>query len=221
MDIGKAIGFVFEDQDWISKVLIGALITFLSFLILPAFLLFGYSLEITKRVLRGDPQPLPPWTELGDLFVKGVMVVIIGIVYALPIIIINVCATPIWIIADNSRNVGTAETLSGLASFGVGCLSFLWAIVMSIVLPAALARFADTGELRDAFQFGDILRFVQDNLGTYIVVFLVIWVASLIAGVIGAVACGIGLFFTQPILYMFMGHLYGQAYLKAQGEVTL
>jgi hypothetical protein len=220
MDIGKALGFVFEDQDWISKVLIGALITFLSFLILPAFLLFGYSLEVTKRVLRGDPQPLPPWTELGDLFVKGVMVVIIGIVYALPIIVINLCATPIWIVFGD-RGGNAAEAINGLATFGVSCLSILWAIVMSIVLPAALARFADTGELRDAFQFGNILRFVQDNLGTYVVVFLVIWVANLIAGVIGAAACGIGLFFTQPILYMFTGHLYGQAYLKAQGEVTL
>lgn len=220
MDIGKALGFVFEDQDWITKVLIGALITFLSFLILPAFLLFGYSLEVTRRVIRGDPQPLPPWTELGDLFVKGVMVVIIGIVYAVPIIVISLCATPLWIIADNSRG-GGADALGGLAGFGVSCLSILWGIVMSIVLPAALARFADTGELRDAFQFGDILRFVQDNLGTYVVVFLAIWVASLIAGVVGLAACFVGLFFTQPILYMFQGHLYGQAYLKAQGEVTL
>jgi hypothetical protein len=220
MDIGKAIGFVFEDEDWITKVLIGALITFLSFLILPAFLLFGYALEVTKRVLRGDPQPLPPWTELGDLFVKGVMVVIIGIVYALPIIVINLCATPIWIVFGD-RSGDAAGAISGLTSFGVSCLSILWAIVMSIVLPAALARFADTGELRDAFQFGSILRFVQDNLGTYVVVFLAVWVANLIAGVIGAAACGIGLFFTQPIVYMFTGHLYGQAYLKAQGEVTL
>jgi hypothetical protein len=219
MDIGKSIGFVFEDQDWISKVLIGALITFLSFLILPAFLLFGYSLEVTRRVLRGDPQPLPPWTDLGDLFVKGVMVVVIGIVYALPIIILSLCATPFWIIADNSRG-GAADTIGGLASFGVSCLSILWGIVMSIVLPAALARFADSGELRDAFQFGDILRFVQDNLGTYVVVFIVVWVASLVAGVIGLAACGIGWLFTQPILYMFQGHLYGQAYLKAQGEVA-
>lgn len=220
MDIGKAIGFVFEDKDWITKVLIGALITFLWFLILPWFLLFGYSLEVTKRVIRGDPEPLPPWTELGDLFVKGVMVVIIGIVYALPIIILNLCATPVWIVFGNQSG-NAAEAINGLTSFGVSCLSILWGIVMSVVLPAALARFADTGELRDAFQFGDILRFVQDNLGTYVVVFLVVWVANLIAGVIGSAACFIGLFFTTPILYMFQGHLYGQAYLKAQGEVTL
>ena len=62
MDIGKSFTFVFEDNDWIVKILIAAAILLLGVffswlllipLILAVLLLSGYGVEITRLVIRG------------------------------------------------------------------------------------------------------------------------------------------------------------------------
>ena len=42
MDINKAVTFVFKDERWIVKILLGAVMVFFSFLIIPIFFLYGY-----------------------------------------------------------------------------------------------------------------------------------------------------------------------------------
>jgi len=220
MDIGKAFTFVFEDDDWVVKVLIaiGILVAgiVLSWLIIPGILagllLSGYALEITRRVIRGDATVLPAWDDWGQLLIDGLQVAIIGIVYALPIIIVSFCVgAPLGWMTENS------EAASAFFSAALGCFNFLWAIVLSLVLPAAIARFATEGELASAFQFGDVLALVRDNLGTYVLTAVMVWVAGIIAG-LGMLLCFVGFFFTAVYAQMVNGYLYGQAYLAATGQ---
>ena len=82
MDIGKAFTFVFEDDDWVVKVLIAMGIVVagvvLFWLVIPAILaallLGGYSLEITRRVIRGDATVLPAWDDWGQLLIDRLQV---------------------------------------------------------------------------------------------------------------------------------------------------
>ena len=46
MDIGKAFRFVFEDHDWVTKVLIGGVMSLLSPLLIGVFFLAGYSVDL-------------------------------------------------------------------------------------------------------------------------------------------------------------------------------
>ena len=41
MEYGKAITFLNEDEKWVSKLLIGAVMAYLGFLIIPVFILSG------------------------------------------------------------------------------------------------------------------------------------------------------------------------------------
>jgi hypothetical protein len=220
MDIGKAFTFVFDDEDWVVKILIAAAILLvgilLGVLVIPAIvagaLLAGYSVEITRRVIHGNPQALPEWDNWGDLLADGIKAIVIGIVYALPVIILIVClGVPIGVLAED------AEVLSSLLSVLLSCLSFLWAIVMSLLLPAAIAFYAAAGELSAAFRFGEVFAFVRDNLKTYLITFLMSWVASFVGG-LGSLVCGVGALVTSPYGWMVTGHLYGQAYLEAAGQ---
>jgi hypothetical protein len=223
MDIGKAFTFVFEDEDWIVKILIAAAIMLVGILfswlllvplLLAAALLLGYSVEITRRVIHGDPQPLPEWDNWGALIADGLKAFVIGIVYALPIILLSLClGIPSGILADR------AEGLASLFSVLLSCLSFLWAIVMSLLLPAAIAFYTVDGELGAAFRFGEVFAFVRDNLKTYLITFLMSWVASFVGG-LGSIVCGVGLFVTAPYGWMVTYHLYGQAYLEAAGQAS-
>ena len=222
MDIGKAFTFVFDDEDWIVKILIAAAILLvgilLGILVIPAIvagaLLAGYSVEITRRVIQGDPQALPEWDNWGEMLADGIKVIVIGIVYALPVIILSVClGIPMGILAED------AEGLVSLLSVLLSCLNFLWAIVMSLLLPAAIAFYAAAGELSAAFRFGEVFAFVRDNLKTYLITFLMSWVASFVGG-LGSIVCGVGVLVTSPYGWMVTGHLYGQAYLEAAGQTS-
>jgi hypothetical protein len=79
MEIGKAFGFVTEDEQWITKVLIGGLIQFVP--LLGTIAILGYSYRVALNVARGNPRPLPAWGEFGDFLGRGFMALIIQIVY--------------------------------------------------------------------------------------------------------------------------------------------
>ena len=228
MDIGKAFTFVFEDEDWITKVLIGIGIVVgglvLSWLIIPAILaallLSGYSLEITRRVIRGDDEVLPAWDNWGQLIVDGLQVAVIGIVYALPIFVLGLCVNGPIQAGAAKRSPGSGysflQSVSMFVGMAVGCFDLLWAIVMTLVVPAAIGRFAAEGELASAFRFGEIIALVRDNLATYVITAVMVWATGIMAA-FGLVFCLIGVFFTAVYAELVTGHLYGQAYVEAKG----
>ena len=143
MDIGKSFAFVFEDDQWITKILIAAAVLLVGILfswvlaiplILAIALLSGYMVEITRRVMAGQVDGLPEWDDWGALLTDGIKFLVIGIVYALPLIILAIClGIPMGLFAED------AEALSSLLGFLLSCLTFVYAIAMSIVLPAAVA----------------------------------------------------------------------------------
>jgi hypothetical protein len=223
MDIGKSFTFVFEDENWITKLLLAAAILLLGVLfswvlliplILALALLGGYGVEITRQVIGGDLDKLPEWDDWGKLIADGLKVIVIGIVYALPLIIIALClGLPIAIFAENSQGIAS------LFSMLLSCLSLLWAIVMSLALPAAIAFWVAADDLSAAFRFGDVIGLVRDNLATYLITFLMSWVANFI-GELGSIVCGVGWLVTVPYALMVTGHLYGQAYTEAMGQAA-
>jgi len=91
MDIGKAFTYVFEDEDWVKKVLIGGVINLIP--IVGLLFTSGYMLETLKNVMEGHPLPLPEWDDWGGKFMKGLMAAIIGLVYSLPVIVLTLCFT--------------------------------------------------------------------------------------------------------------------------------
>lgn len=221
MDIGKSFAFVFEDEEWITKVLIAAGILLggvaLGILVIPAILagllLSGYGLAITRRTIRGESPVLPEWDDWGTLLADGLQVVIVSLVYALPMIVVSIClVTPLSFLGENS----TAGSIFGAF---VSCLNFLWALVLSFLLPAAIGKLAAEGELSAAFRFGEVIALVRDNFATYLITAVMVWVASIIGG-LGVILCGVGWLITIPYADFVTGHLYGQAYRQASGQAS-
>ncbi len=222
MDIGKSFTFVFEDQRWLTKILIAAAILFVGsfflwLLLIPLIaataLLNGFMIEIIRRLVDGRADVLPEWDDWSDMIVDGLKVLVIQIVYSLPAIVLGLCMIlPMIAAAEN------AEAWWGwLLGSVLGCLILLWAVAISLVLPAATAVFAVTRDLTSAFQFRKVFALVRDNLSTYLLTLVMSWVAGFI-GSLGGSVCGLGTFFTVPYAYMVTGHLYGQAYAASVGS---
>jgi hypothetical protein len=86
MDFAKAFSFVFDDPDWIQKIIIGGIVSLIP--VVGWLLVMGYMIAVGRNVIRGNPQPLPDWADFGQFLVDGLYGFVIGLVYALPILIV-------------------------------------------------------------------------------------------------------------------------------------
>jgi hypothetical protein len=218
MDIGRSFTFMFDDDKWIEKIAIGGLLVLTAAIplvnIFTGLVILGYMLRLLRNVSEGDPTPLPAWDDWGGDWMRGLMVVLALIVYAIPIILISFFVSLLGAIAGQTAAL---EGLANLCAVSLSCLSGLWSLAIIIVFPAAMIMYVDEGEFASFFNFRRIFRFIGDNLSNYIIALLLIIVANIIGG-LGVILCVIGVFFTMFWAYLVMGHLLGQ--VKAQAMPT-
>ena len=219
MDIGSAFTYMFDDQDWIKKIAIGGGITLGALILSPILIgialflpLSGYMLETLKNVRDGQATPLPEWTDFGSLFSKGLMVFVIGLVYNIPALLVACASGGINALAPQLDS-DMAEAIVIVAGC-LSCVQILLSLLGNALLPAAMIRYAQYDTLGSAFQFGEVFSFITSNIGDYIIVVLLGWVASLVAG-FGLILCVIGVLFTGFWALLVTANLYGQLARKA------
>ena len=122
---------------------------FLSFLLLPMFLIYGYSYRVTKISVEGminGNDPLPAFDNIIDMFVDGIKVVLVYLIYLIvPFIVFILFA------AVSSSIGGYGE--SALMAIGsvVTVVLILFAYVMSMFGVAHMASNGDS--LSKAFDY--------------------------------------------------------------------
>ena len=87
-DIGKAFTYPFRDPAWVQKFLKGAGFMVLGIFVIGIFVVVGYFVQVTQRVMRGEEQTMPEWSDVGVKFVLGFKFFIVYLVYALPAILL-------------------------------------------------------------------------------------------------------------------------------------
>lgn len=215
MDIGKAFTYVFEDEDWVKKVLIGGVINIIP--IVGLFFTAGYMLETIKNVMEGRPLPLPEWDDWGGKFMKGLMAAIIGLVYSLPVIVLTLCFTGVIVVTG--QNEDTANAVVSIAMSCIQCVNLLYVLAVMVVSPAILSKYAEAWELGAAFRFGEIFSLIKDNIGTYLLVLVITLLAGII-GNLGGIACGVGALFTMFYAMLVNGYAYGEAYRTVSASMV-
>jgi hypothetical protein len=215
MDIGKSFGYVFEDEKWVTKVLIGGVLNLIPIVNLVNV---GYALRTLRNVAAGAERPLPEWDDFGDYFVKGLLVAVGILIYAIPVLLVSVLSAIVGALAGGNSDVTSG--LLGLCTAGLACIGSLYGLALALWLPAALVRYAMSGEFGAFFRFGEIWGFISRNLGAYIVALIVAWLASLVAGIVGGILCGVGVLFTSFWAMLVAAHLLGQLQRENEGPAT-
>ncbi len=223
MQIGKAFTYTFEDAKWFSKLLIGALISIVPFLNIAWG---GYTCEIIRRVSRQDPEPLAGWDDLGTKFMQGLILVIAGIIYSLPIIILSLFMIPLF--AGAAATEGDMQTMLATAGTGIGillgCLISLYVLALTVFMPAVQINYARKVTFGSCFEIGAIIRLATSNLGNYFLAWLAYLVFAMLAGLVGGgIATILGLIpcigwilavlitaVITPLVGVVYAHLFGQ-----------
>lgn len=211
MDFGLAFSYVFKDRDWLKKISILALVSLIP--ILGQIVVYGWMMNIAKRVMNHDPAPLPD-LDFGNDLSRGFMGFIISIVYALPMLIIYGIIFIIGMSGSYTEYSQAADFTFALVSFCGVLFMVAYGLFMALIIPAAYTRYLDSGALSAAFDFNAVFKQVRLNIGTYLFVMLGAFLAGLIASA-GLIACIIGVMWTYAYSMAVLGHLYGQAHNEA------
>ena len=214
MDIARSFVYMFDDRDWVTKVLIGVLVTLAGVLILPLPILSGYLIAIVRNVMRGD-ETLPDWNDIVRYWVDGLVLMVATVLYTLPFWLLPLLLVLPAMFAGG-LNQDLADTL-GVVSVAVSCVSSLaWALVLLLVSPVLAVEYARTGEFGVLFRVGYILGRVRDCLGPILISLIVSVLAGMAAGIVstilGLIPC-IGWLLGLPLVFypvIVVGHIYGQ-----------
>ena len=220
MDIGSAFTYMFEDESWIKKILIGGIVSLVPIV---NFAAMGYVVEVIRNVRDGRPTPLPEWDQFGQMWMSGLWLFLIFLVYSIPIIIlacISGIATAALGTALEGASADAVGGTMGIISTCLSCLMGLWGLVVGVLSPAILIRFAETGQFSSALQFGEIVNVAKANVGSYLIVLILSGVAVYIIGPLGTIACIVGMIFTIFYAYLIAGNLLGQLAAQVRGAVT-
>ena len=161
------------------------------FMLMIATLIFSIPLGgYIMKIFRGE-RPAPKVTDWDTLFIDGIKLCIVGLIYYIPVIILEVIMFVIIGAAFVSGDSSTMMAGAGIAGL-IGLVMILLAIIIAVFLPIAVIRFARTNNFGEAFNFGAILETIG-KIG---------WVSYIIALIIGAIVIGIPVGIVYFILMM-------------------
>ncbi len=198
MDIGKSFSYPFEDNKWLSKLIIGALVSIVPIL---NFAWAGYLIDLLKNVINKAAEPLPEWTDFGGKFMKGLLIWVAGLIYALPVI----CLSTIFITTaglslgsvtegDTAEHARIPGAISRALAYFLTCLIVLYGLLLSFFYPAMLIHFSRKETFGSLFEIGAIIKVATSNLSPYLTAWLIGIVAAIVVGlVIGLVSAVLGI----------------------------
>ena len=206
MNFGKSFTYMFEDTNWVSKFLIGIVISVVPILNIAWA---GYGIGIMRNMARGMEKPLPSWDNLGEKFKDGLIIFVATFIYVLPALIV------IAIGAGASAALGDESAMTAVI-IAISCCATIYFLAFSFLQPALLIHYARTNSFGALFQIKVVFKLATQNIGEY----LMAWVTGLLAGAVLSIL--------SPILVLlcFVPFLLGIAWVTcvsyyAYGQVGL
>ncbi len=151
MDVGKSFSYPFQDEKWLTKLFIGAVVSVVPIL---NFAWAGYMVDLVKNVMGNVALPLPEWSDFGDKFVKGLILWVAGLIYAIPFLCLGSAVfIPLIGATSDAQNVqeAMAAAFTGIGIV-VACLMLLYGLALTFYFPAMFINFARKGTFGACFQ---------------------------------------------------------------------
>ena len=212
MDIVEEIKFPTKDSDWIKKVLIGGILGLIPII---NFIVYGYYLKVIKGAFE-EKSTMPEWEDWGDLFIKGLIVLIISIVYMIIPIIVMLASAGGMMFAALSGDPTAAVGGLGAAIGGL-LLGSILILIFGFVLPMGVVMYAKEDSIGAAFRIKEVLSRIKsvfgDYITTYIVLIVLIFVLSFIGSIpiIGWLIAIFGYFY----LFVTIWNMFGKTYTRS------
>lgn len=203
MDYGKSFTYVFEDEKWIAKFLVGAVIALVPIV---NFATYGYMIQLLKNVRDGEEDPLPDWDDFAKYIVDGLKFMAGFLVYMIPVILLSIVIMSFSIFAAS----GGPEEAFTVAIILVSCLIFVLSILPLLCYPALFIQFAKDDKIGDMFKFSEMWELFKGDSANYLIVLLMIFFVLGFIASFGILICFVGVFLTAWWSQLIAAHIMGQ-----------
>jgi hypothetical protein len=210
-DLGNAFSFVFKDRNWIGKVIVACAFMLLSIIGLGIFVVAGYLIQITQRVMRAQEPVLPEWRDIGVKFVTGFKFMVVYVLYLLPILFMMVPLIIMSAAAELSPQKDIVGLVAGIYAFGFTMLVIPYSLALNMLMPIIVYRFAEHERISDALEISGIVRqFTKHWQNTVVVALITVGVQSFAA--VGLIIFIIGILATIFYSFAVSAYLAGALY---------
>lgn len=155
--------FTYPIGDGWAPILITGLFSFLSWLVIPGILVYGYCYRLGRAAIRGDEKP-PQYGDWVQLFIDGILLIVVVLPWALAMLIIGMIPL-----------IAAIE----FGSFALGLVGMLFLLIGGYVTGGVVATFLATGSVVQTYRGFRFLQFVRT--GSYLKSIVLIIVANIIA----------------------------------------
>lgn len=214
MDITRAFTFAFDDDEWVNKLVMIVIWTFISAIPIIGLVGFaalaGYVVELLRNMRRGVDNPLPRWDRLGDKLSHGFNVLIATLVYNIPNALLA-CGF-LFLAPTFGTNVESATTASSAALAITCCLTVVmlgYNVIIWPLIALGTIRYVESGQITAFFQVSDLWATINRHLGQTAQWMIFTIFASLVLGALNVIPC-IGWLATLALTVPVQGHLLGQ-----------
>lgn len=223
MEYMRSVHYVFESPKWFVNLLWGGLCLFSTSVIpiVGQLLWMGYQFEIVEELLCRPPSRGYQDFDINrfkEYVVRGVWIFLATLVLMLVIMPVML----ILIFAGGAVIAGLAAATEGdEAAVGVGFVvifaimfvgGIAFSIVLNIVMAPLIIRAGLTQDFRASFDFAWIKDFVRQMWYETLLSALFLMAVAMLAGILGMLACFVGLYPAMAAITLVQGHLYLQLY---------
>jgi hypothetical protein len=202
----------------IKKLLIGIVLNLIPIV---NFMALGYQLKCAKTAMQKKFE-LPEWDDWVNLFVKGLIALVISIIYMIPAIIVMffVAASVISaIMVSATAGEGTIidSLMLALSSFSITVVFLLVLILLTLYfLPSAIMSYVRDDSFGSAFKFGEIFRnaFTVGYLTVWVIVAIYSFILTMILSIIPVIGSTVGGFISGVTAMTLFGEIYSEPIKK-------
>jgi hypothetical protein len=207
MEIDRAIRFIWDDEEWVKKILIAAALMLSG---IGNIGLVGWMAELARRVANDEENPLPEWDDIGKYFMIGLKYMGVTFIWSLPVILLIVFSSLLTILAASADDSGAIIAIVSISSICIYAFVFVYILILSLMIMPLWVQMAEDTPFGTLINPANSWKLLRANVGGYLIAVLISWLGMMAAS-LGTIACAIGVFFTSAIAQAIFAHLAGQA----------
>ncbi len=161
--------------DW-RKLIIGAVLYMIPYInIITSIIASGYLLICAKNAINKD-KSLPMWTDWLDLFLKGVVAIVIWAIFIIPVLVYIL----VFNLSETFYSIlGGSDLIFMLANAGPHIIvSLVLAVVLSYVAPYGIMLYLDRDSFVEAFSLSEVFT------KPFTLIYLKAWLLSVVFSVV-------------------------------------
>lgn len=206
MDFSRAIKYIFNEPNWVKKILLIGLISVIPFFGL--IYLIGWIAEIAERVRENSYLLLPEKFSI-SYFTEGLKLALTGLIYCMPYFAISMGIRAfdwIWVRIFNGFLENAGSSFLGFINNAFG---FIYFFCFLFIIPCVLFIYLEQRNIRDTLQFKRIYLMIKNDHKTFLYLLLALILCIIVAS-FGISVFFIGVIFTLPFGAAIYSYLVGE-----------